>query len=99
MIPLWMTTMRPVQSRCGWAAVRGPAGVRDPVPAVDRLLRKHLLEVAELPGRAPDRQLTVPVDDRDTGGVVAAVLELAQSLDQDLDRLLGSDVSDDPAHG
>ena len=65
---------------------------------MERLVDEDPLEIAELPGGAPDVQLAVAVDDRDPGAVVAAVLELAKPLDQDLDGVLRSDVSDDPAH-
>ena len=33
------------------------------------------------------------------GGVVAAVLEALQPVDDDADRVLAADVADDPAHG
>ncbi len=56
MMPLWTTTMRPVQSRCGMgvllgrAAVRGPARVPDAVLAVERVGLDGVFEPGELAG-------------------------------------------------
>ena len=61
-------------------------------------LRKRLLEIRELAGPALDVQLTAR-QDRHTGAVVAAVLQAPQPADDDLLRLLRSDVAHDAAHG
>jgi hypothetical protein len=51
----------------------------------------------DLPHVLQDLQ-TVLVDDREAGGIVAAVLQSLQPIDQDPLALSRSDVSDDPAH-
>src|ERR1700741_728204 len=82
----------------GGHAVRRPARVRDADLAVrrarvDRVLQHlHLADGAQAlePGRA--------VQDRDAGGVVAAIFEPAQSFHQDRDDVPLSNGSDDAAH-
>ena len=72
MIPLWTTTMWPVQSRCGWAfllgrpAVGGPSRVPDPIEAIDGLGADGAFKVDELPGRAAQGH-PFRVDYRDAG--------------------------------
>ncbi len=50
------------------------------------------------PARAGSTELAVVVHDGDPRRVVAAVLQPSQPLDEDLDRVFGSDVTDDAAH-
>ena len=83
MMPLWTTTIRPVQSRCGMRvllgrpAVRRPARVADAVVAGDRIGVDHVLEVRQLAGAAAQVDGAV-AHDRDARRVVAAVLEPPQ---------------------
>src|SRR6185503_1821032 len=83
----------------GRLAVRGPARVTDADATRDRSIVQRRLEIAELADRAPDRDRAF-LEDRDAGGVVAAVLEPPQRVE---DHLLGvltaTDVADDSAHG
>ena len=64
MMPLWTTTMRPVQSRCGWAfsSVGRPCVAQRvwpmPYSPSSGLHRQHLFEPRELAGAAP--QLDAP---------------------------------------
>ena len=82
----------------GRASVGGPAGVTEAEGPLDGLSLDQLLEVLELPRAAADFEPSF-ADDGDAGGIVAAVLELAQTLDEDFSGLSGADVSDDAAHG
>src|SRR4030095_13869800 len=60
-------------------------------------LAQHRVEVVELADRAAHLDVVV-ADGGQAGRVVAAVLELAQSGDENARRLPGSDVSDDSTH-
>ena len=83
----------------GGAAVGGPAGVADAEGAVEGMLAQNFFEIAQLAGGAADfEQGCVGAADGDAGGVVAAVFEAAQALNDDGDDLLTADVADDSAH-
>ena len=103
MMPLWTTTIRPVQSRCGWAfsSVGRPCVAQRvwpmPYSPSSGLPASDLLEVRQLAGAAPELDRSV-ADDRDAGRVVAAVLEPPQAVDEDRQHLLRADVADDAAH-
>src|SRR5207245_6028282 len=79
-------------------AVRLPAGVADAEGPLDLLEAQALLEIAQLAGAAHHLD-GAAVDDRDAGGVVAAVLEAAEAVEEDAADLLRTDVADDSAHG
>ncbi len=83
-------------------AVGGPAGMPHAGAARERAGRQfagnELVEVLDAAGLLGDLQLTV-ADDRDAGGVVAAVFQASQALDDHIQGGAGSDVSDDAAHG
>ena len=80
-------------------AVRGPAGVADAGRRRGSgCLLDRLLEVGQLAGPLV-RDDRAAVDEGDPGGVVAAVLQAAQTLDHDVARLLVADVPHDSAHG
>ena len=81
----------------GRPAVRRPARVADAVVAGDRIERDDVLEVRQLAGAAAQVDRAV-AHHRHARRVVAAIFEPPQPLDQDRDDVLGSDVSDDPAH-
>ncbi len=78
-------------------AVRRPARVRDAGEAFDRRLLVKLLEIANLAGRADTRQ-AVAFEDRDAGGIVAAVFERLEAGDQDRDDVFPRGGGDDSAH-
>ena len=63
-----------------------------------RRLLDDFFQIAQLAGGAADFQLAGAVDDRDAGGVVAAILEFAQAFDDDGNDLFRADVADDSAH-
>ncbi len=86
--------------RVGVDVVGGPVGGPPGVPDAgrgrwQRLVGEHLLEVGELARALAPRDRAIG-HQRDPGGVVSAVLEASQALD-DL-RLLVADVPHDPAH-
>jgi hypothetical protein len=83
-------------------AVSGPAGVTDAGRGCrERSLADRLLQVGQLSGAlvGGDRARTVGgVDQRDSGGVVAAIFEATQPIDHDVLRLLLTDISHNSAH-
>ena len=82
----------------GRLAVRGPAGMPDAVGAVCRLQANGFFQLAELAGGAAEGERAVPGADGDAGGIVAAVLEASQAVNDDRRCVVGSDVADDSAH-
>ena len=86
MIPLWMTVISPVQSRCGMGvevvrpAVGRPARVGEADRGVRRPVGDGRLEVGQLAGPLLDEQVAGVIDERDAGRVVAAVLEALEAL-------------------
>ena len=103
MMPLWTTTMRPVQSRCGWAfsSVGRPCVAQRVWPTPYRpstgSSRIAFSRLIELPRRSPQRD-ALGADERHAGGVVAAVFHAPQAVEQHRDDRLRADVSDDSAH-
>ena len=79
-------------------AVGRPARVGQPDRRVRRPVGDRGLEVGQLAGLLLDEQVAGLVDEGDPGGVVAAVLEPLEALDQDRARLPGAGVADDSAH-
>ncbi len=80
-------------------AVGRPAGVRDAELAVHRALVERVAQFLHLADGAQPAHLLATVQHGDAGGVVAAVLEALQPLDQDGDDVAVSDRTDDAAHG
>ena len=81
----------------GRLAVRGPAGMADAGRAARRLLAEALLQIGELALGAHDREALLP-QDREARRIIAAVLELAQTLDEQVRAILVADVPNDAAH-
>ena len=79
-------------------AVGSPAGVADAGPGVQRVLLQHRLQFAQLARRPAALELAVD-HRRHPGGVVAAVLQPLQALDQPGHNLGPADDADDAAHG
>jgi hypothetical protein len=71
--------------------------VADAVVAGERRRPQHVLEAGELAGAPPHFDAFGP-NHGHAGRVVAAVLELSQSLDEHGDDLLLTDIADDAAH-
>ena len=79
------------------AAMRGPSRMAKAIDADERLSLNGVFEVDQFARAAPHFDRAV-LHDGDAGGVIAAILELAQSLDQDRHDWLRSNVADNSAH-
>jgi len=88
--------------RVGVEVVRPPVGCPAGMGEADRRMRGAIrdgrLEIDQLAGLLLHEQLAVFADQRDARGVVAAVFEPCQALDQDGSGLAGTGVADDAAH-
>ena len=82
----------------GRTPVRGPAGVANPAGPLDRVHANGLLQIAEFALGAADLEPVIAAIDRESGGIVAAVLKTPQPLQNDGYRLAATDISDNPAH-
>src|SRR5258707_7641494 len=80
------------------ASMGGPARVANAVAAMQRILTDGLFEVAEFALGAADLQLVSVACDSDSSGVITAVFEPAQALDDDRNYFFFTDVSDDATH-
>src|SRR5262249_51848663 len=76
----------------------GPARVPDAVVALDRAIFDHRLQVDQLSFGAQDDKLMLGIADRDAGGIIASVFQTLQSIENDRDCLLLTDVSDNSTH-
>src|ERR1700674_1383338 len=83
----------------GGAAVGGPARVADAVGALDGRFPQDFLEVAQLARGATDFELAVLGDNGDSRGVIAAIFELPQALDDYGHNFFRSDITDDSTNG
>ena len=105
MMPLCTSATRPVRPRCGCALTSlGAPWVAQrvcPMPVVESGSGESAMafsRLASLPARfSPGDRAAV--DERDPGGVVAAVLQPPQPLDDHVLRVLFTDVPHDSAHG
>ena len=82
----------------GGAAVRGPARVADAVKAVERSERMDSSRLRSLPGCAPNFQLSVVAHDGDARGVVAAIFQAPQAVEDQRHDSFRSDVANNSAH-
>src|SRR5205814_9493978 len=82
----------------GRTPVGRPSRVADAGVAGRRPLRDDRGEIVELAFGPPDLERVIALDGH-PGGVVAAVLETAQSGHEERKRLARPGVADDPAHG
>jgi hypothetical protein len=80
------------------ASMGGPAGVANAVTTMQRILTDGLFQVAELAFGAADLQLVSVAGDSNSSGVITAVFEPAQALDDDRNYFFFTDVSDDATH-
>jgi hypothetical protein len=81
--------------------MRCPAGVRDPSASAEMSCLGLHGEIRDARGAHQTleaRYGTVP-DERETGGVVAAIFEPADAVDQERDHVLRGGRADDAAHG
>ncbi len=104
MMPLWTTTTSAraiavrVRVLLGRSPVRRPARVADAVGAVERLQTNGLFQVTELALGAADVERVPLVHDRNPGGIIPAIFELPQPVEDDRHDLFVSDVTDDATH-
>src|SRR5262249_19045138 len=88
----------------GRTAVRGPARVPDAVGAFERRLGEHFVQIAQLASGAANFDFAgapvgpVQINHGDTGRVISAVLQLAQTLDDNRNDFFRADVAHDSAH-
>ena len=80
-------------------AVSGPARVCDAEVARSRRFGDGVLQHLHLADRAHSAQLARASEHRDSGRVVAAILEAAQTFDQDGYDVTISNGADDSTHG
>src|SRR6516165_33305 len=80
------------------AAMGGPARMADAIGAVERLGANHFFQVAELALGAADLQAFPVAGDRDPSGVISAILQAAQPVNDDGDDLFFANVADDATH-
>ncbi len=83
----------------GGTSVSGPARMSNAVGAVERLQADGFFQVAQLALGAAQLQPVPVAGDRDAGGIVAAILQPPQPLNNDGDDTLLTDVADNAAHG
>ena len=104
MMPLWMTAIRPDWSVCGCAfgLVGAPCVAQRvcPMPSVPygMLRLRAPARACEILPAAFAISSPLPFTTAMPGGVVAAVLQAPQPLEEQARRLAGSDVADDSAH-
>src|SRR5689334_2380349 len=81
------------------SAVSSPAGVADAVGSFERLIANGLLKVAQLTfGPANIESTSTVVADGNAGGVVSAILQPTQSINDYRNDTLLADVTDNAAH-
>ncbi len=79
-------------------AVGGPAGVRNPETAFDRIRLQQLAQHGDLADRTDTAQAAIGLTHGNTGRVVAAILKALQTFDQNGHNIALSDGADDAAH-
>src|SRR5690242_5057655 len=82
----------------GGAPVRGPSRMADPDFSGERRFFQVPPQIVEFPYRAANFELAVHGERRDSGRIVAAILEPLETAEQDRRGFAGSDVSDYSAH-
>src|ERR1044071_3671659 len=80
-----------------WASVGGPTRMTDAHRARDRLAAQHRFEIAQFAFAAANRDMAV-VQNRNTGGIVTAIFQFSQALENEGRCFACADVADDAAH-
>src|SRR5258708_25649812 len=83
----------------GRAAMGGPTRVADAVGGLAGGVLQDFFQNAQLARSATDLELAVLGDHSDSGGIVAAVFQLAQALNDHGHNFFRSDVTDNSTHG
>ena len=81
-----------------WASVRSPSRMPDAVGSVDWGRRHSLFQIAQFSGRPAQLQLAVRSDHGYTSGVVPAVFQLPQPLNNHRHNFFRTDIADNSAH-
>ena len=79
-------------------AMCGPAGMTDAVGAIERLEPDHLFQIAQLALSPANLQPFAIAAHRDSGGIIAAILQPSEALDDDRYDPLLANVSHYAAH-
>ena len=95
--PAVLTTGQRVRVLLGHGAVRRPAGMTETVIRPGAVRAGGVLQELKIAHGADVLEAAVFAQ-RETGGVVAAVLEALEAVQQQLLRRTATDISDDPAH-
>jgi hypothetical protein len=82
----------------GGTAVGCPTGMSDAVAAIDGVDLQYIFEISQFSGGAADAEGLVIAIDGDTGGVVAAVFESLETIQNDRNSPLSSYVAYDSTH-
>src|SRR5437660_4790809 len=90
-VEVWMRVL------VGRLSMSRPACVADAIGAGGRLRRHELAELGNAPSAFP-RLDAIAVYDRDARGIVAAIFQPAQTIEEDGGRFRTSDVSDNATH-
>ena len=80
------------------AAMRGPAGMANAIGAVDRLQADDFFEVAQLAFGAADLQSVAVPGNRDAGGVISAIFQPLEPIQNDGHDSLLPHISHNAAH-
>ena len=103
MMPL-CTIATPSREICGWAlsrgrdAVGGPAGMRDADLTADRRRVERVLQTPSPCRRCAGARAVPVIEHRQAGRIVAAILEAAQTLHEDGNRIAFGDHTHDSTH-
>jgi hypothetical protein len=82
----------------GRAPVGGLTRVADAVDALERALANRFFEISQLAGGAANVELAVLGDYGDSGGIIAAIFQAAQAVQNERDDFFIPDVTNDSAH-
>ena len=77
----------------GGAAVRGPAGMADAVIAIDGIEAQNVFKIAQFPRSAADPESLIVTVDGEPGGIVTAIFEAFEAVQDDGNGALRADVT------
>ena len=80
------------------AAVRGPARVADAIDPIYGVFAEHFLEIAQLSGCTANFELAIVVHNGDPRGIIAAIFEAAQAVQNQRNNFFRSDITNNSAH-
>jgi hypothetical protein len=80
------------------AAMSGPTSVSNAIGPIKRLKPNDLFQIAQLTFRPPYLQAFAISANRDPGGIIAAILQSPQTLNDDGNNFFLSNVANNSAH-